>query len=86
MSPKKSLTQDKRKRYNDKEKHVFFDRVQEKRLALDMDQKYFAYKLGITPSAVSRMEAGVLPNDPERLVKIADILHVSLDWLFGREP
>ena len=85
MTPGKPVTPSKRKRSLGKKVHVFFENFQNRRLELGYNQEEIGKKLGMTRTSVSRMEAGVFPNDPIRIVKIAEVLHVSLDWLFGRE-
>lgn len=85
MSPRNPVSPEKRKRSSKKEIHIFFKKMHHQRLALKMDQATLADALGMTRGNVSRMEAGVFPSDPAKIVAIADALNVSLDWLFGRE-
>ena len=47
-------------------------------------QKEMAEYLGITPRSFQQYEGGKRRPDYETLVKIADLLDVSLDYLFGR--
>jgi len=85
MSPGKPVNPNLRKRSKTKKIHVFFENLQNRRVELGYNQLEFGKKIGMQVQTVSRLESGVFPRDPERLVLIADILHVSLDWLFGRE-
>ena len=83
MPPRKPVSPNKRKRYNEKEVHIFFKNLQRARLKAGFGQDQMAEKLGMANSAWSRLEAGVFPNDPARVVAIAKVLNCSLDWLFG---
>ena len=83
MTPGKPVSQSKRKRYSGKKNHVFFDNIQKRRVELGMTQSDIATQLGMTVSAISRLEAGVFPNDPDKLVRLALALKTSLDALFS---
>lgn len=85
MTPRKPVSPEKRKRSSQKEIHVFFKNFHKRRLDLEMDQAEIGAAIGISRGNVSRLESGVFPTDPARIVAIADALDVSLDWLFGRE-
>lgn len=50
---------------------------------LKMTQEEFAYRLGVTPQAVSRWERGNGLPDLSLLKGICDILHISADSLLG---
>jgi len=49
-----------------------------------MTQKELAQKLNLTDATLNRYEKGHRKPDPKTLSKIAEILHVSVDWLLGR--
>ncbi len=42
-----------------------------------------AYKLNMLPGNYSRLEGGAFPKNPRRIVEIAKILNIDLNWLFG---
>lgn len=47
-------------------------------------QKELAKVLNITPSCLCKYETDKAQIPPETLISIADVLNVSLDYLFGR--
>ena len=49
----------------------------------DMKQKDLAEMLNLKPSAISKYEKGVSQPGIQTLIKIADIFHVSVDYLVG---
>lgn len=49
-----------------------------------MTQEELAYKVGITRSALSHYENNRREPDYETIRTIADIFHVSIDYLMGR--
>lgn len=62
------------------------DRIKGVRKAIGMNQTDFGKIFGLTSVAISRYERGRTPNG-ELLKKIADLGHVSVDWLLtGEEP
>ena len=50
-----------------------------------MSQKQLAEKLGITKSVISYYEQSERTPSPEMLVKIANVFHVTTDYLLGLE-
>lgn len=60
------------------------ERIKEARLAKGLTQKQLAEMLNTTDATVNRYEKGVRNPDPETLETIADILEVSMDYLFGK--
>lgn len=62
---------------------IFSDRLKTQR-ALLMTQAQMAAALGVTTRHYQRYEAGISEPNLEALVKIADILGVSADYLLGR--
>lgn len=54
---------------------------------LGLSQSELAARVGIHPSALNKIESGVIRNSRYRyLVRIAKVLGVSLDELVGNEP
>ncbi len=86
MTPGKPVSQSKRKRYSGKENHVFFDNIQKRRVELGMTQSDLAAQISMTVSAISRMEAGVFPNDPDKLIRLALALKTDINALFSFTP
>ena len=50
-----------------------------------LTQKELAEQIGIKQNSYSDWENGKTEPSFENLIKLADLLEVSLDWLFGRE-
>lgn len=72
------------------DRNIIGARVTEARLALDMKQTELLAKLqtsGVDMSipALSLLEGQKRPVSDIELNALADILHVSVDWLLGRE-
>lgn len=63
---------------------MVFNNLKQIREEKGMGQRALAERLGITVSAVWRMEKGTLKISVETALAIADILGCSLDELFGR--
>ena len=63
---------------------IFCTRVKERRISLGLTGYKFAEMLDMNPSNMYRLEHGMFPRDERKLVAIADVLGVSLDYLFGR--
>ncbi len=51
-----------------------------------LSQSALANRIGISQQAVAQWEAGKAHPRGETLVKLADILHCTIDELYGREP
>lgn len=64
---------------------LFSVRLREERLKLGIKQKDMAGLLGITPRAYQYHEEGKRFPDFHGLLKIADCLHISIDYLVGRK-
>lgn len=60
------------------------ERLKKARKKSGMTQKELAQKLNLTDATLNRYEKGHRKPDPKTLSKIAEILHVSVDWLLGR--
>ena len=55
------------------------------RLDAGMTQKDLASKVGVTKSVISYYELSERSPSPEMLVKLANLFHVSTDFLLGRK-
>lgn len=64
---------------------IFSERLKELRLEKGLTQIELANMLGISQKSYSHWETQKTEPSFENLVKLADLLDVSLDWLFGRE-
>ena len=64
---------------------IFQDRLRETRLMCQFTQRQMAEKLGISQPSYIRYENGTSEPTMENLVKIADILDVSIDYMLGRK-
>ncbi len=63
---------------------MFSDRLKALRKSRKMSQGSLASELGISQQAVGKWETGRSTPDPVTLKTIADIFHVSADFLLGR--
>ncbi|MPM70684.1 hypothetical protein SDC9_117641 [bioreactor metagenome] len=61
----------------------FMTRLYDLREEIDMKQKDLAAMLTIKPSAISKYEKGIAQPSIPTLIKIAEIFHVSMDYLLG---
>ena len=59
--------------------------MKEIRLRLGLSQKYVALSLSVKPPSVSDWESGKSNPTIENLLALADLYHVSVDELLGRE-
>lgn len=57
--------------------------LKELRLQAGLTQKDLAAKIGVTKSVVSYYELAERSPSPEVLIKLANIFHVSTDYLLG---
>ncbi|MHB8040941.1 helix-turn-helix transcriptional regulator [Streptococcus oralis] len=64
---------------------IFSERLKEFRLEKDLSQKEVADLVHVNRVTYTNWERGKREPSFENLVKLADLLDVSLDWLFGRE-
>ena len=60
-------------------------RIRQRRLELGYSQKQLAEEAGIRGSSLCKLEAGRTWIGHEDLVRVAEILDTSLDYLFGRD-
>ena len=65
--------------------NALFRKIKDPKKRKKLTQKELAEQIGISQKSYSHWETG--KNEPsfENLIKLADLLEVSLDWLFGRE-
>lgn len=64
---------------------IFGDNIKRLRKNKGLKQQELAEILGISQKSYSHWENGKTEPSFENLVKLADLLEVSLDWLFGRD-
>lgn len=64
---------------------IFGDNIKRLRKNKGLKQQEIAELLGVKQNTYSDWENGKTEPSFENLVKLADLLDVSLDWLFGRE-
>lgn len=64
---------------------VFGSRVKERRLSLGVQQNDMAMALGMAKSSLSAYESGVAVPSLDKTYMIAEFLHVSVDYLLGRD-
>ena len=64
----------------------FAERLRLLREARQLSQVRLAELVGVDPRAYNRWERGTIAPHLDTLVKIADVLQVSLDELVGRKP
>ena len=60
-------------------------RLKQLREERQLSQRVLAQRLGCSPSIISSYETGERTPSVQNLVALADLYHVSLDYLFGRE-
>ena len=60
------------------------ENLKKERLKLNMSQEYVAEKINKTRGTYSRYENGTLEPDINTLIMLADLYHVSIDYLTGR--
>ena len=54
------------------------------RIKKKISQKELGSILGVTYQTISRWENGVMLPTTENLIKLSDVLEVSIDYLLGR--
>ena len=64
---------------------IFSERLKELRLEKDLSQKEVADLVHVNRVTYTNWERGKREPSFENLVNLADLLEVSLDWLFGRD-
>lgn len=61
-----------------------FQRIRDLREDHDWKQGEVAEKIGVTQTTYSKYELGKINIPVDMLIKLADLYHVSLDYLAGR--
>ena len=69
----------------EEKKNLFSVRLKELRLKKRLTQTELGEKVGVKQSTFTNWENGKREPSFENLVKLADLLEVSVDWLFGRK-
>lgn len=69
----------------EEKKNLFSVRLKELRLKKGLKQTELGEKVGVKQNTFTNWENGKREPSFENLIKLADLLEVSLDWLFGRE-
>ena len=67
------------------DKIEFPEKIRSLREAALLTQKQLALQIGVTPTTVSHYEAGRKFPSLDVLIKLANVFHVSLDYLVGIE-
>lgn len=62
------------------------EKIKIRRIEYDLSQPELARRVGVSQAAIGYYEKGHKVPSVPTLIKIADALNVSLDWLVGREP
>ena len=73
------------KKQKEEKKNLFSVRLKELRLKKGLTQTELGEKVGVKQSTFTNWENGKREPNFETIIKIADLLEVSVDWLFGRE-
>ena len=60
-------------------------RIKEYREAMGLTRIQVADRLGVTKVAVRKWEVGLAMPNADKLPALADLLHCSIDALYGRE-
>lgn len=65
--------------------NVFPQRLKEIRIKRGLTQTELGEKVGVKQSTFTNWENGKREPNFETVIKLADLLEVSVDWLFGRK-
>ena len=63
---------------------MIYQRIRDLREDNDWNQEYVAEKIGITQTTYSKYELGKVNIPLDMMIKLADLYHVSMDYLVGR--
>ena len=63
---------------------MIYQRIRDLREDNDWKQEYVAEKIGITQTTYSKYELGKVNIPLDMMIKLADLYHVSVDYLVGR--
>lgn len=62
-------------------------RIRQRRQEMGLSQLELAHQCNITSGNISKMEAGLINPSAQALIKLAEALDCSIDWLLlGTEP
>ena len=61
-------------------------RIKERREALGLTRTQLGDRLGVSKVAVRKWELGLAMPNADKLPALADLLHCSIDELYGRTP
>ena len=64
---------------------TFQDQLITLRKQQGLSQEQLGEKLGVTRQTVSKWELGVTTPEMDKLILLADLLHISIDELVGRK-
>lgn len=64
---------------------MFKERIKERRAAMGLSQSQLALRLGVTAPCIAGWESGRTVPKTDMLVKLADVLGCTIDYLMGRE-
>ena len=64
----------------------FNENLSEKRMQRGLSQKAMAEAIGVAQSTYSLYEKGAREPNISKIVKISEVLNISIDDLFGTEP
>ena len=70
---------------NDEERTPLQIRIKALRENMDLTQSQYAEVLGVSRSTVKGWETGVNKPEADMLEKMADLHHVPIDFIFGRD-
>lgn len=70
---------------NDEVKTLLQKRIKALRENMDLTQREYAEALGVSRSTIKGWEAGVNKPEADMLEKMADLHHVPIDFIFGRD-
>ncbi|WP_326200859.1 helix-turn-helix domain-containing protein [Dysosmobacter sp.] len=63
---------------------MIYQRIRDLREDNDWKQEYVAEKIGITQTTYSKYELGKVNIPLDMMIRLADLYHVSVDYLVGR--
>lgn len=72
-------------KHHDEERTPLQIRIKALRENMDLTQSQYAEVLGVSRSTVKGWETGVNKPEADMLEKMADLHHVPIDFIFGRD-
>lgn len=64
---------------------IYFDKIVQKRIELDITQKEVSEKIGVSLSVIKALETGRSNSSYETLEKLADLLKLNIDEIYNPE-